>query len=159
MVSAPEEGIFGWKQLLNKVCRRIWYVKIQVGLKQELIFMFDNMTKMSWTIKRERKVMHLNCKHVKPQEWMNAGGTLKGWISRFLLDLLWYNTEFDMAPKDLLDKHHDFLFDSAKTEIVVFQVNSRPWGGEPAPQTPTSSVFAIKQRKKKPQMTWKNMPE
>lgn len=50
MVSAPEEGIFGWKQLLNKVYRRIWYVKFQVGLKQELIFMFDNTTNMSLTI-------------------------------------------------------------------------------------------------------------
>lgn len=74
------------------------------------------------------------------------------------LVLIWYvalNKQLQNGPKDLLVECHDFLLDSEKIKASVFQASSRPSEGKTAHQTLTSSVFAIKQRKKRPQRTWK----
>lgn len=60
-----------------------------------------------------------------------------------------------MAQKTFWLSVHDFLLGSAKIEAAVFQASSKLSERETAHQTPTSSGFAIKQRKKRPQKTWK----
>lgn len=112
--------------------------------------------------KRGKKGRHVKRKNVNPLEKKHSciGEILKRWSWRFLIDLFWYSTvalnrQLQNGPEHLLVECHDFLLDPAKIKAAVFQASSRPSEGETAHQTPTSSVFAIKQRKKRPQRTWK----
>lgn len=107
-----------------------------------------------------KKGRHVKHKNADPLEKKHSciGETLKRWS--FVLDLFSYSTvalnrHLQNGPKDLLVECHDFLLDSAKIKAAMFQASSRPSEGETAHQTPTSSVFAIKQREKRPQRTWK----
>lgn len=109
-----------------------------------------------------KKGSHVTHKNINPLDKKHSciGETLERWSWRFLLDLFWYGTvalnkQLQNGPKDLLVECHDFLLDSEKIKASVFQANSRPSEGKTAHQTLTSSVFAIKQRKKRPQRTWK----